>query len=288
MDPASRSRHTVARNRKKREETKMNPSRRSLMIAGAAVASASLAATVPARAAVNTKLVDYNADIGLEGYLAIDESVPGKRPGILVAHTRRGIQDFVREQTRELAKLGYVALAADFYGKGVRPLEDDPSARESAKMKNDRAMTRARIRAGYDVLRAHPLVQDGKIAVIGYCIGGLVALELARAGTPLLATAVFHGTLTTPTPDDAKNIKGRVLVMHGADDPTAPLTEVDSLIKEMRDARVDFQLELYGGVKHGFTEPHNNDPRRSAFYNERAARQSWASMQTLFNEVFKA
>jgi dienelactone hydrolase len=265
----------------------MNPSRRSLMIAGAAVAGASLAATVPARAAVTTKLVDYNADVGLEGYLAVDESVPGKRPGILVAHTRRGIQDFVREQTRELAKLGYVALAADFYGKGVRPLEDDPSARESAKMKNDRAMTRARIRAGYDVLRAHPLVQEGKIAVIGYCIGGLVALELARAGTPLLATAVFHGTLTTPTPDDAKNIKGRVLVMHGADDPTAPLTEVDSLIKEMREARVDFQLELYGGVKHGFTEPHNNDPRRSAFYNERAAHQSWASMQTMFNEVFK-
>src|SRR5882757_5982525 len=264
----------------------MNPSRRSLMIAGAAVAGASLAATVPARAAVTTKLVDYNADIGLEGYLAVDDSVQGKRPGILVAHTRRGIQDFVREQTRELAKLGYVALAADFYGKGVRPLEDDPSARESAKMKNDRAMTRARIRAGYDVLRAHPLVQEGQVAVIGYCIGGLVALELARAGTPLLATAVFHGTLTTPTPDDAKNIKGRVLVMHGADDPTAPLTEVDSLIKEMRAARVDFQLELYGGVKHGFTEPHNDDPRRNAFYNERAARQSWASMQTLFNEVF--
>jgi len=265
----------------------MNPSRRSLMIGAAVLAGAPLTAIEPAHAAVTTKLVDYDADIGLEGYLAYDESLPGKRPGILVAHTRRGIQDFVREQTRELAKLGYVALAADFYGKGIRPLEDEPSAIESAKMKNDRPSTRRRIRAGYDVLRAHPLVQDGQIAVIGYCIGGLVALELARSGTPLLATAVFHGTLTTPTPDDARNIKGRVLVMHGADDPTAPLTEVDSLIKEMRTARVDFQLELYGGVKHGFTEPHNNDPRRGAFYNERAARKSWASMLDLFNDVFQ-
>jgi dienelactone hydrolase len=254
--------------------------------AGAALAGAPFAAVDSAHAAVSTRLVDYEADIGLEGYLAYDETRPDKRPGILVAHTRRGIQDFVREQTRELAKLGYVALAADFYGKGVRPLEDESSAIESAKIRKDRALTRRRILAGYDVLRAHSLVREGQIAVIGYCIGGLVALELARAGTPLLATAVFHGSLTTPTPEDAKNIKGRVLVMHGADDPTAPLAEVEALIKEMRAARVDFQLELYGGVKHGFTEPHNNDPTRNAFYNERAARQSWASMQGLFNEVF--
>src|SRR4051794_15855302 len=222
----------------------MDTTRRSLMIAGAVLAGAPPTAIEPAHADVKTQLVGYNADIPLEGYLAYDESTATKRPGILVAHTRRGIQNFVREQTRELAKLGYVALAADFYGKGVRPLEDEPSAKESAKMKNDRALTRRRIIAGYDVLRAHPLVQDGHIAVIGYCIGGMVALELARSGTPLLAAVSFHGTLTTPTPDDAKNIKGRVLVLHGADDPTAPLMEVDSLIKEMRAAKVDFQLEL--------------------------------------------
>jgi dienelactone hydrolase len=257
------------------------------MIAGAVLAGAPLAAVEPARADIKTGLIDYNADLPLEGYLAYDESIQGKRPGILVAHTQRGIQDFVRGQTRELAKLGYVALAADFYGKGIRPLEDAPAQQQSSKIKSERALTRRRIQAGYDVLRAHPLVQEGQLAVIGYCVGGLVALELARAGTPLLATAVFHGTLTTPTPEDAKNIKGRVLVLHGADDPTAPLSEVDALVKEMRAAGVDFQLELYGGVKHGFTEPHNSDPKRNAFYNERAARQSWASMQTMFNEVFQ-
>jgi dienelactone hydrolase len=264
----------------------MDPSRRSLMIAGAALAATPLAAIETAHANVKTGLIDYAADLPLEGYLAYDESIQGKRPGVLVAHTQRGIQEFVREQTRELGKLGYVALAADFYGKGIRPLEDEPAGVQSRKIKGDRALTRRRIQAGYDVLRAHPLVADGQIAIIGYCVGGLVALELARSGTPVLATAVFHGTLTTPTPEDAKNIKGRVLVLHGADDQTAPMAEVEALIKEMRAGGVDFQLELYGGVKHGFTEPLNNKPNRNTLYNERAAKQSWASMQTMFKGVF--
>jgi dienelactone hydrolase len=255
----------------------------------AAIAASTVAlSTEQAFADVKTELVDYTSDIPLEGYLAYDDSIKEKRPGILVAHTRRGIGDFIRERTRELAKLGYVALAADFYGKGVRPVEDAPAGRESAKLKSNRPLARQRIIAGYDVLRKNSMVDPGKIAIIGYCLGGLVALELARSGTPVLATASFHGTLTTPTPQDAKNIKGRVLVLHGADDPTAPITEVDALIKEMRAAHVAFQLELYGGVKHGFTEPHNSDPSRSAFYNERAAIHSWAAMQALFKEVFQA
>ena len=258
-----------------------------VIASGALVAWAGMLAATSAAAQVKTELVDYQSDKLLEGYLAYDESSKAKRPGIVVVHTRRGIQSFVQERTRELASLGYVALAVDVYGKGIRPKEDGPSAIESARLKNDRALTRARVTAGYDVLKAHPLVDASQLAVIGYCVGGLVALELARSGAPLRATGVFHGTLTTPTPEDARNIKGRVLVWHGADDPTAPLSEVDALIKEMRDARVDFQLELYGGVKHGFTQPLNNDPKRSSFYNERAANLSWASMQTMFKDVFR-
>jgi dienelactone hydrolase len=260
-------------------------SRRSAIATLAAAAAAIPAAR--AQGAVKTELVDYKSDATFEGYLAYDDAHKDKRPGVLVLHTQRGIQDFVRERTRELATLGYVAFAADFYGKGIRPLEDEPAKVQSTAAKADRARTRQRVRAGLDVLAAHPLVAGGKLGVIGYCLGGMAALELARSGAPVLATGVFHGTLTTPTPQDAKNIKGRVLVMHGADDPTAPLNEVDAVIKEMKDARVDFALELYGGVKHGFTEPHNSDPRRSAFYNERAAIHSWAAMQTMFNEVFR-
>ena len=264
----------------------MTYSRRTAIAAIAATAA--VLPTEQALADVTTELVDYKGDTTFEGYLAYDKASTDKRPGVLVLHTQRGIQDFVRERTRELAKLGYVAFAADFYGKGIRPLEDAPAKVQSTAAKGDRARTRQRVRAGLDVLSAHPLVASGKLAVIGYCLGGLAALELARSGAPVLATGVFHGTLTTPTPEDARNIKGRVLVMHGADDPTAPLTEVEALIKEMKAARVDFALELYGGVKHGFTEPHNgNDPTRSVAYNERAANQSWKAMQAMFDDVFR-
>jgi dienelactone hydrolase len=240
-----------------------------------------------AKAAIRTETITYRqGDAVLEGYLAYDDAVTEKRPGILVFHTKRGIGEFIEERVRALAALGYVAFAGDVYGKGVRPQGDEESSVESAKYKNDRPLTRARVQAAYDLLRANPHVDADRLAVSGYCAGGMFALELARSGAPVAAVAVFHGTLTTPTPADAKNIKGRVLVMHGADDPSAPLTEVQGLIKEMKDARVDFQLELYGGVVHGFTEPKNgNDTSRSTAYNERADKKSWASMQELFRET---
>ena len=156
-----------------------------VIASGALVAWAGMLAATSAAAQVKTELVDYQSDKLLEGYLAYDKSSKAKRPGIVVVHTRRGIQSFVQERTRELASLGYVALAVDVYGKGIRPKEDGPSAIESARLKNDRALTRARVTAGYDVLKAHPLVDASQLAVIGYCVGGLVALELARSGAPL-------------------------------------------------------------------------------------------------------
>ena len=239
------------------------------------------------KAAIRSEIVDYrDGDAVLEGYLAYDDAVAGKRPGIVVFHTKRGIGEFIEERTRELAKLGYVAFAGDVYGKGIRPAGDEESSVESNKYKQDRPLTRSRVRAAFDLLRANPRVDAGRIGVSGYCAGGMFALELARSGAPVKAVAVFHGTLTTPTPQDARNIKGRVLVMHGADDPTAPLSEVQGLIKEMKDARVDFQLELYGGVLHGFTEPHNLPaPGRSTAYNERADKASWAAMRRLFHDT---
>ena len=245
-----------------------------------------LAAIETAHANVKTGLIDYAADLPLEGYLAYDESIQGKRPGVLVAHTQRGIQEFVREQTRELGKLGYVALAADFYGKGIRPLEDEPAGVQSRKIKGDRALTRRRIPGR--VRRAARTSAGGGRPDRHYRIlrrraGGARTRALRHAGA---------GDRRIPRHADDANagrrqeIKGRVLVLHGADDQTAPMAEVEALIKEMRAGAVDFQLELYGGVKHGFTEPLNNKPNRNTLYNERAAKQSWASMQTMFKEVF--
>jgi dienelactone hydrolase len=246
-----------------------------------------LLAASGAGAAIRSEAVTYRqGDTVLEGYFAYDDAVTEKRPGIVVFHTKRGIGEFIEERVRALAELGYVAFAGDVYGQGIRPAGDEESSEESAKYKKDRPLTRLRVKAAYDWLAANPHVDASRMAVSGYCIGGMFALELARSGAPVKAAAIFHGTLTTPTPADAKNIKGRVLVMHGADDPTAPLAEVDGLVKEMKDARVDFQLELYGGVRHGFTELKNgNDLTRSTAYDERADSKSWASMRELFSET---
>jgi len=170
----------------------------------------------------------------------------------------------------------------------VRPVADKDASVQSVKYRKDRALTRARAQAGLDVLMQQPQVDAARIGVIGYCIGGMVALELARTGAPVAGTAVFHGSLDTPHPEDARNIKGRVLVMHGADDPVANQEEVAAFIKEMRDARIDFQLEMYGGVVHGFTETKNgSDPSRGTAYNARAEALSWTAMQGFFHDIFQ-
>ena len=268
----------------------MSYSRRNLLAVGAALASSGLVSPRAARADIAGRDVDYRlGDTPLEGFLAYDQGATGKRPGILMMHTRRGLGDFIKERTEALAQMGYVAFAADIFGKGVRPVADKDASVQSTKYRQDRALTRARAQAGLDLLLQNPMVDAGKVGVIGYCIGGMVALELARTGAPLAGVAVFHGTLDTPTPQDDKNIKGRVLVMHGADDPVANQQEVATFIQEMRAAKIDFQLEMYGGVVHGFTETKNgSDPSRGSAYNARADRLSWASMQGFFHDIFQS
>ena len=260
---------------------------RIILIHAAFLACAGLCSAGHAAAEIGAQNLEYKqGDTVLEGYLAYDDMVAGKRPGVLLVPTRNGLDAFARTRTEALAKLGYVAFAADIFGKGVRPTNVAEAQEQSAKYGKDRPLTRLRAQASLDTLRNQPMVDTGNLAVIGFCFGGMVALELARSGAPLLATVTFHGTLSTPTPEDAKNIKGRVLVLHGAEDPVAPMPEVQAFIKEMRDAKVDFALELYGGVVHGYTNPQNGtDTSKSSAYNERADRRSWIAMQDLFKEV---
>jgi dienelactone hydrolase len=243
-----------------------------------------------ARAEIRTQHIDYKSgDTVFEGFLAYDDAIKEKRPGILIAHNKRGISKHTEGLAIKLAELGYVAFAADAYGKGLRfsKEDDDGSTEQSQKLKKDRALTRARINAALNVLTSDSHVDAAKLGVAGYCVGGMVALELARSGAPVQAVAIFHGTVDTPTPEDAKNIKGRVLIMHGLDDRSVPITDVYKLADEMRAAKVDFQLELYSGVVHGFTEPANKPaPGKKTAYNERADKKSWAAMQDLFHEVF--
>jgi len=147
---------------------------------------------------------------------------------------------------------------------------------------------RARANAGLEVLKKHPLTDVNRIAAIGYCFGGTVVLEMARSGAELAGVVSFHGGLSTPNPSDAKNIKGKVLVLHGADDPAVPPDQVIAFQDELRKAGVDWQMVSYGGAVHSFTNPEaGNDPSRGAAYNEKADKRSWEAMKTFFGEIFK-
>lgn len=240
------------------------------------------------RADIITRTVEYQeGNTILEGYLAYDNSMQGKRPGILVVHEWTGPGDYVKGRAEQLARLGYVALAVDIYGKGIRPKNSDEAGAQAAIYRKDRPLMRRRITAGLEFLRHNELVDVNRIAAIGYCFGGGVALELARSGAEIAGVVTFHGSLDTPTPEDAKNIKCRVLVLHGADDPYVTADQVAAFEKEMRDAKVDWQLMEFGGAVHSFSNPASgNDPSKGVAYNASADRRSWEAMKLFFAEIF--
>jgi len=245
--------------------------------------------TVNAQAALRTQVVEYkHGDVVLEGYLAYDDAVKGKRPGIIVVHEWWGLNPYARMRTEQLAKLGYIAFAIDMYGKGVRAKDPAEAGSLSGIYRGNRPLMRSRPNAGLEVLRNHPLANVNRIAAIGYCFGGTVVLEMARSGAELAGVVSFHGGLSTPNPSDAKNIKGKVLVLHGADDPAVPPDQVIAFQDEMRKVNVDCQVVIYGGAVHSFTNPEaGNDPSRGAAYNEKADKRSWEAMKTFFGEIFK-
>src|SRR6516165_2218241 len=180
-----------------------------------------------AQAAVQTKVIEYrHGDQVLEGYLAYDDNFPGKRPGVLVVHEWTGHNPYVRKRAEMLAKLGYVAFALDMYGKGVLAKDFKEAAAFAGKYKENRPLMRARAAAGLDVLRKQSQVYPTRLAVMGYCFGGTTSLELARGGADLVGVVSFHGALDTPMPAKAGAIKGKVLVLHGADDPFVPPAQV--------------------------------------------------------------
>jgi dienelactone hydrolase len=238
--------------------------------------------------AIKTETIEYQeGETTLEGVLVYDDSIISKRPGILIAHQWKGLSDYERKRAEMLAQLGYVAFAADVYGKGVRPTDPKVASETSAKYKANRDLLRRRIQAGLDQLVQNRRVDPRKIAAIGYCFGGTTALELARSGADVAGVVSFHGALVTPTPEDAKKIKGKVLALHGADDPFVPPGEVSGFEEEMRRAGVDWQLVSYGNAVHSFTDWNaGNDNSKGAAYNEKADKRSWEAMKAFFTELF--
>jgi dienelactone hydrolase len=239
-------------------------------------------------AAVKTETIEYKeGDTALEGVLIYDDSFVNKRPGILIAHQWKGLTDYEKKRGEMLAKLGYVAFAADIYGKGTRPKDVQEAAQFSTKYKNDRDLLRRRVTAAFEQLKKSRFVDSQKTAAIGYCFGGTTVLELARSGADIDGVVSFHGALGTPTPGDARNIKGKVLALHGADDPFVPPAEEQAFEEEMRNAKVDWQLVAYGNSVHSFTDWNaGNDNSKGSAYNEKADQRSWEDMKDFFNELF--
>ena len=241
-----------------------------------------------AGAEVVTEFVDYaHGEDQFRGFMAWDGSVKGPRPGILVIHDWMGEGPFNRRISEKLARMGYTAFSADIYGVGIRPGNSEEAGAQAGIYRKDRDLMRARADAGLQVLLASNLVDRTRVAAMGYCFGGGVTLELARSGAPLAGAVSFHGNLDTPDPADAASIKGKVLVLHGADDPLVPFEQVLAFQEEMRNAGVDWQFIAYGGAVHAFTNPGaGSDNSRGAAYNERADRRSWEAMKTFFGEIF--
>lgn len=238
-------------------------------------------------AKVKTLKVEYKqGDAVLEGFIAFDDAKKGPMPAVLIVHDWMGPGEYTERRAREIAELGYVGFAVDVYGKGQHPKDQKEAGPLAEKFKNDRALLRARMQAALDYVKAQKNVNAQKIATMGYCFGGTAALELARGGAPIAAVASFHGGLSTPHPEDAKNIKGKVLVMTGGLDPYVKDAEVAGFKKEMDDAKIDYQLMVYANAVHSFTLPNaGNDPSKGAAYNADADRRSFALMKQFFGET---
>jgi len=241
-----------------------------------------------ASAGIVEKKVEYNdGEAVLEGWLVHDDSVKDQRPAVIVFHEWWGLNDYIMGRARQLASLGYVAFAADVYGKGVRPSNREAAGKEAGRYMKDRALLRSRTASALEALKNSGLADAEKIAAIGYCFGGAAALELARSGAPVLATVTFHASLNTPTPEDARKIKGSVLVLHGGADPFVKPMEVLSFQETMEKSGVDWQFTSYGGAVHGFTNAANGtDPSDGLAYQESADRRSWEAMKDFLEEAF--
>ena len=255
----------------------------------AALACALMLAAQAARAEIKTEFVTYKeGDATLRGFLAYDTDATGKRPGVLIMHQYFGLTPFEQEVAKKLARMGYVAFAADIYGATVHPTNPKEATAAMMPFVKDRALWRARGKAALAVLLANEHVDPARIGLIGYCFGGGSALELDRAGAPILATVVFHGILATPNPGDATNIKGHILALQGGDDPVVPQKDVDAFEAEMRAAHIDWQMVQYGGARHAYTLPAaGNNPASPAAYNAEAAHRAWRAMEDYFNEYLK-
>ena len=246
--------------------------------------------TTMASGAVKTRTVDYEqGGVKLQGFLAWDDAAQGKRPGVIVCPEWWGLNDYAKYRAEKLAQLGYVALAVDLYGDGKTTEDPKQAGTWAGALKGNRALLRERVNAGLAELKKNESVDPQKLAAIGYCFGGTTAIELGRSGADVKAIVTFHAGLDSPSPADGKNIKARLLVCHGGNDGFTSEKDLDAFENEMRENHVDWQMNIYGGAVHSFTNP-NADKHGIAgiAYNAEADRRSWQAMQEFFKDALGA
>ena len=243
-------------------------------------------------AEIKTEEVRYQqGETTLNGYLAYDDAIEGKRPGILVVHEWWGHNAYVRKRAEMLAALGYIALAIDMYGEGKLATHPDTAGKFSSEViKNMEGIGKARFLAALDVFKNHPMADSQRVAAIGYCFGGATVLQMARLGVDLSGVVSFHGSLSGPFLARPGQVKARVLVCNGADDSFVTPEQIASFKKEMEEAGVDYRFVNYEGAQHSFTNPQADELGRTfnlpLAYNAQADQQSWQDMQAFFNEIF--
>ena len=220
----------------------------------------------------------------LTGFLVWHDERTDRRPGVVVFHAGAGLDEHARDRARRIAGLGYVVFAADLYGDGVRG-NRERTMETIRRFQGEPAYLRSRAAAGLAQLAAHPQV-DGRLAAVGYCLGGLTAVELARSGAALAAAASIHGSLHTAQPAEPGVIAARLLVCHGALDPHVPMTQVQEFVEEMNRAGVDWQLNVYGGAMHGFTHDPAGPSQPGVAHHAVADARSSAALGALLAEVF--
>lgn len=220
----------------------------------------------------------------LEAMVAYDES-KGKCPGVLIFHAWRGRDEFVVEKAKWLTQQGYVGCAVDMYGKGVLGSSVEENSKLMEPFMSDRKHLRDRMHVALKEMQSHPMVDESNMAAIGFCFGGLCVIDLARSGAPIKGAVSLHGLLNAP--EDLKNaaIRSKILALHGHDDPMVPPEQVSAFEKEMTECKADWQIHVYGGTQHAFTNPAANDPNLGTIYSPTAEKRALQATINFLREV---
>jgi dienelactone hydrolase len=244
-----------------------------------------------AHAAIQTKEITYmSGDTTMKGFVAWDDAVKGKTPGVLVAHEFWGLNDYARERARKIAALGYTALALDMYGDGKSTTHPKEAGEMFQTVMSNMDVARARFNAALEALKQQPTVDAERVGAIGYCMGGAIVLQMARVGTDLDIVASFHGALGARDRAKKGDIKAKVLVFHGEADSFVTAEQLAALQQEMKDAEADFTYVGYPGVKHSFTNPAADAAAREfgmdIAYDAAADADSWAKLEAALKATF--